>query len=38
MAGSGEIFRRDDGRWSFLVRSSTGEAVATDAAEGFVAK
>ena len=36
MAGSGEITKRDDGKWSFLVKSSTGETVATDPGEGFV--
>ncbi len=38
MAGSGEIQRREDGKWSFLVRTSSGEAVATDMGEGYPAK
>ncbi len=35
MAGSGELTKRSDGTWAFVVRSSTGETVATDAGEGF---
>jgi Right handed beta helix region len=38
MPGSGEIYRRDDGRWSFLVKRESGEPVATDAGEGYPEK
>ena len=38
MPGSGEIYRRDDGKWSFLVKTESGEPVATDAGDGYPAK
>ncbi|MCA1703037.1 MAG: hypothetical protein LC808_07095, partial [Actinobacteria bacterium] len=38
MAGSGELFKRSDGKWSFLVKAGTGEAVANDAVDGYADK
>ncbi|HEV2811045.1 MAG TPA: hypothetical protein VGV93_11705, partial [Acidimicrobiales bacterium] len=38
MAGSGEVYRREDGKWSFLVKRESGESVATDPGEGYAAK
>lgn len=38
MAGSGEIYKGDDGMWGFRVRASSGDAVARDAGPGFAGK
>lgn len=38
MAGSGELFKNDDGTWSFRVRAAGGEVVATDASGGRASK
>jgi uncharacterized protein YegP (UPF0339 family) len=38
MAGSGEIFKRKDGKWAFRVRASNGQAVATDGGQGYSSK
>jgi uncharacterized protein YegP (UPF0339 family) len=35
MAGIGEIYRRDDGKWSFRVKAKNGEIVATDGGQGY---
>lgn len=38
MAGSGELFKRKDGKWGFRVRASNGQVVATDGGQGYSAK
>lgn len=38
MAGSGEVYKADDGTWGFRVRSSSGEIVATEGGAGHPAK
>lgn len=39
MAGSGELFKGDDGKWSFRVKASNGKVVATDAGPpGYASK
>ncbi len=38
MAGSGEVYRRSDGKWAFRVRASNGQIVATDGGQGYSAK
>lgn len=35
MAGSGEIYKRKDGKWAFRVKASNGEVVATDGGQGY---
>jgi uncharacterized protein YegP (UPF0339 family) len=35
MAGKGEIYKRQDGKYAFRVKASTGEAVATDGGQGY---
>ena len=35
MAGSGEIFKRADGKFGFRVRASNGQVVATDGGQGY---
>ena len=34
MAGSGEIYRRKDGKWAWRIRASNGQTVATDSSQG----
>jgi len=38
MAGSGEVYKGDDGAWGFRVKSSGGETVATDGGRVYAAK
>ena len=38
MAGVGELFKTDDGKWSFRVKASNGQVVAIDDGPGFKAK
>jgi len=38
MAGSGELYRRSDGKWAFRVRACNGQIVATDGGQGYSAK
>lgn len=38
MAGKGEIYQRNDGKWAFRVKASNGEVVATDGGQGYNAK
>ena len=38
MAGSGELYRRADGKWGFRVRASNKQVVATDGGQGYSAK
>jgi uncharacterized protein YegP (UPF0339 family) len=38
MAGSGEIYKRTDGKWAFRVKASNGQVVATDGGQGYEAK
>ncbi len=36
MAGSGELYKRRDGKWAFRVKASNGQIVATG--QGYVSK
>ncbi len=38
MAGTGELFKTDDGKWTFRVKASNGQVVAIDDGPGFKAK
>lgn len=38
MAGKGEIYKRNDGKFAFRVKASNGEVVATDGGQGYNAK
>jgi uncharacterized protein YegP (UPF0339 family) len=38
MAGTGELYKRNDGKWAFRVKASNGEIVATDGGQGYSAK
>jgi uncharacterized protein YegP (UPF0339 family) len=38
VAGSGEIYRRKDGKWAWRIRASNGQTVATDGGQGYNAK
>ena len=38
MAGSGELYKRRDGKWAFRVKASNGQIVATDGGQGYVSK
>ncbi len=38
MAGSGEVYKGDDGAWGFRVKSPNGDAVATDGGRVYGAK
>ena len=38
MAGTGEIYKRTDGKWAFRVKASNGQVVATDGGQGYEAK
>lgn len=38
MAGSGELYKDSDGKWSFRVKASNGRVVATDNPPGYNAK
>lgn len=35
MAGSGEVYKRKDGKWAFRVKASNGQVVATDGGQGY---
>ncbi len=35
MAGSGEVYKRSDGKFAFRVKAGNGEAVATDGGQGY---
>lgn len=35
MAGSGEIYKRTDGKYAFRVRAGNNEVVATDGSQGY---
>ena len=35
MPGSGEVYKRKDGKWAFRVKASNGQVVATDGAQGY---
>jgi uncharacterized protein YegP (UPF0339 family) len=38
MAGTGEVYKRTDGKWAFRVKASNGQIVATDGGQGYGAK
>jgi len=38
LAGSGELYKTDEGKWSFRVKASNGQVVAVDDGPGFKAK
>jgi len=38
MAGTGEIYKRKDGKWAFRVKASNGQVVATDGGQGYADK
>ncbi len=38
MAGSGEYYKRKDGKWAFRVKASNGQVVATDGGQGYSSK
>lgn len=38
MAGSGEVYKRKDGKWAFRVKASNGQVVATDGGQGYADK
>ncbi|MEM9566586.1 MAG: DUF1508 domain-containing protein [Actinomycetota bacterium] len=38
MPGSGEIYKRKDGKWAFRVKASNGQIVATDGGQGYADK
>jgi len=38
MAGSGEVFKRKDGKWAFRIKASNGQVVATDGGQGYADK
>ncbi len=38
MAGKGEVYQRNDGKWAFRVKAANGEIVATDGGQGYSAK
>ena len=35
MAGSGELFKNEDGKWSFRVLTTKGDVVAVNGGSGF---
>ncbi|CAB4955191.1 unannotated protein [freshwater metagenome] len=35
MPGSGEVYKRADGKFAFRVKASNGEVVATDGGQGY---
>ncbi len=35
MAGTGEVYKRKDGKWAFRVKASNGQVVATDGGQGY---
>lgn len=38
MSGSGELYKRKDGKWAFRVKASNGQVVATDGGQGYSKK
>jgi uncharacterized protein YegP (UPF0339 family) len=38
MAGSGEVYKRKDGKWAFRVKATNGQVVATDGGQGYADK
>jgi uncharacterized protein YegP (UPF0339 family) len=38
MAGSGELYRRNDGRWAWRIKAANGQVVATDGGQGYESK
>lgn len=38
MPGSGEIYKRKDGKWAFRIKASNGQVVATDGGQGYADK
>lgn len=35
MAGTGEVYKRADGKYAFRVKAANGEIVATDGGQGY---
>ncbi len=35
MAGTGEVYKRTDGKWAFRVKAGNHEVVATDGGQGY---
>jgi uncharacterized protein YegP (UPF0339 family) len=35
MSGTGEYYKREDGKWAFRVQASNGNIVATDGSQGY---
>ena len=35
MSGTGELYKRKDGKWAFRVKASNGQVVATDGGQGY---
>jgi uncharacterized protein YegP (UPF0339 family) len=38
MAGTGELYKRHDGKWAWRIKALNGEIVATDGAQGYESK
>ncbi len=38
MAGSGQIYKRKDGKWAWRLIASNGQTVATDGGQGYSSK
>jgi len=38
MAGSGEVYRRHDGKWACRIKAANGQVVATDGGQGYESK
>jgi uncharacterized protein YegP (UPF0339 family) len=38
MSGTGELYKRKDGKFSFRVKASNGQIVATDGGQGYSSK
>jgi uncharacterized protein YegP (UPF0339 family) len=38
MAGSGELYRRTDGKWAWRIKAANGQVVATDGGQGYESK
>jgi uncharacterized protein YegP (UPF0339 family) len=35
MAGTGEVYKRGDGKWAWRLKASNGQIVATDGSQGY---
>jgi uncharacterized protein YegP (UPF0339 family) len=35
MAGSGELYRRSDGKWAWRIKAANGQIVAIDGGQGY---